>query len=149
MDKKSSILDDLKAQKMPYGVPEGYFDNLRIRLESIPSQMEGEKTAPAKVVAMPSLWTRVRPYMAMAAAFLIMVTAGTAILKNTSKSMTMTEEEYMQLASILPVTDPYAIYYDDYAEEDDISGEDIVNYLIETGVSLEQLAYVASYEEDQ
>ena len=50
MDKKSSILDDLKAQKMPYGVPDGYFDNLRIRLESIPSEMEGKKTAPAKLM---------------------------------------------------------------------------------------------------
>lgn len=149
MDKNSSILDNLKAQGTPYKVPDGYFDNLRARLDSIPSAQRGvEADTPETVVVMPSLWTRVRPYIAMAAAFLILVTAGTAILKTTSGRITVSDEEYIQLASLLPVTDPYAIYYDDYAEDDELSGEDIVNYLIETGVSLEQLAYSTSYEEN-
>jgi len=148
MDKNRNILDELKAQGRPYGTPEGYFESLRSRLDAIPSEMKGEDAAPTKVVAIPSLWTKVRPYVAMAAAFLILVTAGTAILRTTTKSITMSEDEYMQIASILPVTDPYAIDNDSYTDgEEEISGDDIVNYLIETGVSLEQLAYTASYEE--
>jgi len=149
MDKNSNILDELKAQGRPYGVPDGYFESLRARLDAIPSTKQEEEVPMTKVVEMPSLWTKVRPYIAMAAAFLILVTAGTAILKTTTNSITISEDEYMQIASILPVTDPYAIYYEDYAdEEEEVSGDDIVNYLIETGVSLEQLAYTTLYEED-
>lgn len=149
MDKNSSILDNLKAQGTPYKVPDGYFDNLRVRLDSIPSALRGEEaSAPETVVEMPTFWAKLRPYVALAAAFLILLTAGTAILKTTSGRMNISEEEYFQLASILPVTDPYAIYYDEYAEDDELSGDDIVNYLIETGVSLEQLAYSTSYEEN-
>jgi len=50
-------------------------------------------------------------------------------------------------SDLIPVTQPYAIFEME-DEEMETSDEDIVNYLIETGVSAELIAYVEHQFED-
>ena len=68
--------------KMPYSVPEGYFDGLKASLNEIPARR-----------------TRINlmPYLALAASFLILLAAGTFILNKTAGSYASDEEiiEYL------------------------------------------------------
>ena len=117
---------DDSLRKCPYSVPEGYFDSLKERA------MKYAKPAPVfqfKRV----LYTAV----SMAAMFILMVTAGTFFLKGVTPAEDLTEEDYMVF------TDGYIDLelYDDGLSEQyadaSITDEDIVEYLIYTGVSEE------------
>lgn len=65
-------------KKMRYSVPDGYFASLEKRLSQIPSK-DGERNTSKR-----SLAPAIKPYIALAAAFSLMVTAGTAILNLSS-----------------------------------------------------------------
>ena len=123
-------------QKQFHSVPEGYFEGLQARLSTIPQQHSA--TTP---------WVRMRPYLALAAAFAAMVVGGTALLRSTARpASVLSDEDLFSYAQLIPRTDPYLIYDDEGVEaEETYSEEDIINYLIETGVSLELLAYEADY----
>ncbi|MBR1871730.1 MAG: hypothetical protein IJ795_00795 [Bacteroidales bacterium] len=104
-----------------YSVPEGYFQDLKQRLEDIPH-------ASARVTT----WMKVRPYVALAASFAIAVTLGRAILRATvPATMEISAEE------IVTATNPYAVYdilADNAAAAPD--EEDLINYLIDTGANI-------------
>lgn len=125
-DSERNIMYDDSLRKCPYSVPEGYFDSLKERA------MKYAQPAPVfqfKRV----LYTAV----SMAAMFILMVTAGTFFLKGVTSAEDLTEEDYMVF------TDGYIDLelYDDGLSEQyadaSISNEDIVEYLIYTGVSEE------------
>ena len=125
-DSERNIMYDDSLRKCPYSVPEGYFDSLKERA------MKYAQPAPVfqfKRV----LYTAV----SMAAMFILMVTAGTFFLKGVTSTEDLTEEDYMVF------TDGYIDLelYDDGLSEQyadaSISNEDIVEYLIYTGVSEE------------
>lgn len=130
MNMEKDILDKIK--KPSFSVPEGYFDKLQAHLEEIPR----------KEVQVSS-WQRSRPYLVMAACFLISLIVGTGILKmTTGQSVSDADQFYYDLgyADLIPVTyaDP-SLYESEEASE--ISSEDIEDYLIATGVSVNRLAY--------
>ena len=111
-------------------VPDGYFENLETRLSAIahaPSQ------APRT-----GLVHRLTPYAAIAASMLLAVTVGNWLLSRTAVIDTQSEYESMLIAEVLRSTDPDGVFlYDEPAEE--LTDEDIVNYLISTDISLEQI----------
>ena len=113
-------------------VPEGYFDDLKARLNSIPRES----------AVRPGPWSRVRPYLALAASFAAIMFVGNAILKDTTKSQPADqffgEESY---ADIISITNPGILYDVEEFDFEELSDEDIINYLIETGVRAEHLAY--------
>lgn len=125
-DSERNIMYDDSLRKCPYSVPEGYFDSLKERA------MKYAQPAPVfqfKRV----LYTAV----SMAAMFILMVTAGTFLLEKTTPTEDLTHEDYIVF------TDGYIDLelYDDGLSEQyadaSISNEDIVEYLIYTGVSEE------------
>ncbi len=130
MDMGKDILD--KTSKPSFGVPEGYFDRLQVRLQEIPG-----KEAPV------STWQKSKPYLVMAACFLLSLIAGTGILKmTTGQNVSDADQFYYDLgyADLIPVTyDAPSLYEGEGAAE--ISSEDIEDYLIATGVSVNRLAY--------
>ena len=77
------------------------------------------------------------PYISIAAAFMIMVTAGTFILEKTSGSDSMTYEDYLVHSDML-----ISAEYDneEYQLADaSVADEDIVEYLIYIGVTAEDI----------
>ncbi|MBQ9185172.1 MAG: hypothetical protein IJ151_04805 [Bacteroidales bacterium] len=114
----------------PHITPEGYFSDLKSRLHNIPDVQE-----------MPSAWQRVKPHLAMAAAFLAIVTAGTAILRNTAGNPALsTTDVYSQyeLAQLVRTPSPYLYDEDTYEEEvSEPTEEELIEYLISTGVTIE------------
>lgn len=118
-------------------VPEGYFENLQERLSSIGRT----ETSPAEMKVV----RRIMPYIAVAASMLIAVTVGNWILSRTVVRDMQGDYESMLIAEASPLYGPDgSSFLDD--ELEDITNEDIVNYLISSGVSLEQINAVR-YEE--
>lgn len=130
MNMEKDILD--KIEKPNFSVPEGYFDKLKAHLEEIPGKEVQVST-----------WQKSRPYLVMAACFLLSLIVGTGILKmTTGQSVSDADQFYYDLgyADLIPVTyaDP-SLYENEGAAE--LSNEEIEDYLIATGVSVNRLAY--------
>ena len=120
--------------------PEGYFENLQQRLSEIPAR-------PVRV----SPVHRLAPYAAIAASFLVAVMLGNAILRKTAPA-SAEDDTWTYVSYLADALDPDGaammdLYdYGEEAEEDGLSAEDIVNYLLADGISVEHLNYL-SYEE--
>ena len=130
MKSEKDIFDNIG--KASFGVPEGYFNDLKVRLESIPER--------GKVL--PGPWSRVKPFLAMAASFAAILLIGNSVLRHTVSSQTeepsLNESSYAEMISL---THPEAFMNALEYEGEDMTEEDIINYLIESGMSMEYLAY--------
>lgn len=114
-----------------YSVPDGYFGRLEAKLSRIPEMSSGRRGG---------AFSGMMPYLSLAASFLIIFAAGTLVLKLSSpaKSEDLSYLEKMVLADLVPVTDPGLIYL---PEEDEEEYDEMEQYLIESGTTLEQLEY--------
>lgn len=112
-------------------VPDGYFANLQDRLLSIPEEQNSRKV-------------HLAPYFAYAASLAVLALAGTFILRKT----TVVQEEdssaeWAYVSYLAQSMDPDGATYQ--WREDALSEEDIVSYLVNDGLTLEELV---SYEEN-
>ena len=121
-------------------LPEGYFENLQVSLSEIPAR-------PARV----STVRRLAPYVAVAASFLVIVMIGNFVLGRTAAPAE--DDTWTYVSYLADALDPdggvpmdMVDYYLPAEENDGLSAEDIMNYLLADGVSVEYLAYL-SYEE--
>ncbi len=119
------ILNNPELRKSPFSVPEGYFNSLRKEVSRY--------VRPVAVKA--SLWQKLAPLATIASMFILMVTAGTFFLRSASPEEEITKEDYIVFAG--DYTD-----FGIYEEEDDeqyadagVNADDIIEYLIYTGVS--------------
>ena len=129
MKKENDILRDCaELRQMPYTVPEGYFESFK-----------AEAVRP--VVRKLDFWNRFAPYAAMAAVFVFLVTAGTFLLERSTPQYRMTEEDYMMFSDNIMTTIAYEMEYGYQLAEAEISDEDIINYLIYTGVTPEHIEF--------
>lgn len=115
--------DELK--KMPYTVPEGYFEQVKAEISRSTAAEEGV-----------SLWRKAVPYISVAATFLIMVSAGTFFLEKTTQQEGMTYEDYLVHSDML-IEAEYE--QDTQIADAAIADEDIIEYLIYTGVTAEDI----------
>ena len=127
MKKENDILKDcMELKQMPYKVPEGYFESFK-----------AEAVIPA--VRKLSFWNRMAPYAAMAAVFVFLVTAGTLLLEKSGPQYQMTEEDYLMFSDNMMTSIAYEMEFGDQLADAQISEEDIINYLIYTGVPVEMI----------
>ena len=127
MKKGNDILKDCtELKQMPFSVPEGYFESFK-------------KKNAMPVCRKVSLWNRMAPYAAMAAVFVFLVSAGTFLLEKSSPDYNMTEEDYVMFADNMMNTIAYEMEFGSQIAEADLSDEDIINYLIYTGVTAEHI----------
>lgn len=132
-------MDEKKhMEKKMYNVPEGYFEDLNMRLMAIPDAESQEAASP---------WTRVTPYLALAASFVAIVFCASVLLRKTASVNVMSDMDYMEFAALIPETDPYSIYDESFDDEGGTTVENIEDYLIYSGISLESIGYIAeNYE---
>ena len=132
----------MKEMKNIYKVPDGYFEGLQKRLEAIPSEHTKVST-PAVTVP---LWTRIRPYVALAACMLMAFVVGDFFLgRNSAPAPAEFGLEDYYMADLVPVTNPYAIYDDAPMElytPESSSEDDVLQYLISSGTSVDYIAYL-------
>lgn len=122
---KTDLLNTFSSElrKMPYDVPEGYFDTLKKDLRKS-SAVRIEK----------GIWSRVVPYASVAAVFIALVTAGMLLTRSSFGEDEMTFEDYLVHSG--------SMINEEYPDEiriidNEINEEDIIEYLIYTGVTAE------------
>ena len=123
-------------RKNDISTPEGYFEDLQMRLSEIPRR----ESAPSGI-------RRLAPYLAYAASLVVAVMLGNFILRQTARPAE--DDTWTYVSYLADALDPDGAALVDMAaweEETYLSEEDIVNYLIADGISVEQLNYV-NYEE--
>ena len=115
-------------------VPEGYFQDLQKRLQAIPSE---QAQSPRGI-------HRLAPYFAYAASIAILALAGNFILRKTASTSDQEETiaQWSYVSYLAQSLDPDCATFE--WEEDTVDEDDIVNYLVNEGLTLEEIAY---YEE--
>lgn len=128
MRKNNEIFKD--AGKALYNVPEGYFNDLKARLNGIPATNAGNVGA----------MQRLKPYFALAACFLAILCVGNLVLRNTADSG-RAGDYYDEAAYAALMTMPESAFHAVITERDTLSDEDVINYLISSGTSTELIEY--------
>jgi len=116
-----------------FSTPEGYFTDLQSRLQNIP--------AGNKQTVRISLWTKVSPYVALAACFVMAFFLGNLFIGGGGKAQSDITLDDFYYADIIPVTDPYSVYDDSAIYEVD-NQDDVLEYLISSGTSVDYIAYL-------
>lgn len=115
--------------KKPYSVPDGYFEDLQMRLNEIPQQQE-EARVPAGI-------GRLAPYLALAACFLFAYVVGSLFIKK-PVGVDAVDYEQMRYADIIPYNE---VFLNSEDLSDAVSEEDLIEYLIATNTSADLIAY--------
>lgn len=124
--KRDILSEKPHLKEMPYSVPEGYFETFKAN--AVPYQ--------AKEI---SLAGRLMPYVSMAAMFIFLLTVGTLFLQRSSSSDMMTPEDYIVFSGDMMNTVGYEMEYGSQIADAEIENEDIINYLIYSGVTVEEI----------
>lgn len=119
------LKQDGNLKEMPFSLPEGYMESLRKELKTIP-QRNTKKI---------SIFNRILPYVSLAAAFAMIVTIGGFILEKTTQQ-DLSYEDYIVFSDDMTNT---LLYDTDELYADALSDDDIIEYLIYTGVEIEEL----------
>lgn len=115
-----------ELKKMPFGVPEGYFDAFKADI----SKTSGQRQSPTS-------WKKSVPYMAAAACLALLATVGTIAITRAGQHDPYTLEDYILLSDNLISTTLYEESEQMAAAE--MLEEDIIEYLIYIGVSPETI----------
>lgn len=104
----------------PYGVPEAYFETLQNNLICRKKRLS------------------FNPYISIAAACIILITAGLMLIRNAGMPYDMSYEDYL-VHSDYVFTEGYED--DIYVIEHEVDADDIIEYLIYTGVTAEVIEH--------
>lgn len=125
---KDILKDVAELRRMPYSVPEGYFDTFRREMKKPQTQVV-------------SLWSRIIPYASVAAVFIFLVSAGTFILERTTDTRDFTQEDYILFSENFSLNTIYQVHEETQLADASLADEDIIEYLIYTRVSAEEIEY--------
>ena len=124
------------TRKQDISVPEGYFQELREKLEAIPAK--GSE-------ARPGIVRRAAPWLAYAASLVVLVAVGNFILRQTAVPAEEEDTGWDYISYLAQSLDPDGLM-DELGETYPLTEEDIYQYLVEGDLSLEQLETL-NYEE--
>lgn len=108
--------------------PDGYFEALQQKLQTIPAQAAQKR---------PAAEVRLMPYLAYAAALALLVSVGLFTFRKTAAPLDeMTESGYMSYLAQSLDPDGFVM---DLQEDATLEQEDIIQYLVSEGISIEYL----------
>lgn len=124
------ILKETGLKKMPFSTPEGYFEGLKKELKMIPAQHSAPKVT--------GIWMRLARYSSIAAIFTALIAAGAFFLDWSDNSDYFTEEDYIVFSD--DMTNAIIQEYSDiYADAETMTDDDIIEYLIHSGIEIEDI----------
>ena len=127
MKNNTDILQSsLQLKTMPYSTPEGYFDRLKSELKV------------AEPSALTRSWKSLVPYMAAAAMFALLIVGGSFFISRSATMNDFTQEDYIVFSDNMTNT-LFSGYDNLFADAEDMNEDDIIEYLIYTGISLEDI----------
>lgn len=85
---------------------------------------------------------RITPYLALAACFVAIMLVGNLVLRSTAGDDIMTDY-YSRIAysDLIPVTEPDDLFHRSPSEQDQITEEDVIDYLITSFTPTELVEY--------
>ncbi|MBE6231919.1 MAG: hypothetical protein IJN02_08620 [Bacteroidales bacterium] len=117
-----------QLKEMPYDLPEGYFDSLKKELQ----------TEVRQNTLQPQFRQKLASYLSLAAMFVMIVAAGGFFLEKSTEKQELTQEDFLIFSDDFL----YLTYYESDAEASaGIEEEDIIEYLIYTGVSADSIEH--------
>lgn len=117
-----------QLKEMPYDLPEGYFDSLKKELQ----------TEVRQNTLQPQFRQKLASYLSLAAMFVMIVAAGGFFLEKSTEKQELTQEDFLIFSDVFL----YLTYYESDAEASaGIEEEDIIEYLIYTGVSADSIEH--------
>lgn len=138
MTKENDILRKVVATEVR-NVPDHYFDELRERLQAIPSTHRS--------CVAPSLWRRPGAYLALAACLVAAVVVGDLSIRGSAGSPSGELEFSEYLYSDLVLSSAASVDYLLTETEDlQLSDEDIIDFLLESGATENHLVSIGSFD---
>ncbi len=130
MIKETDILTKChQLKEMPYSTPEGYFEGIDERV--MQNIRKGQSVSPFRL--------KLVPYLSAAAMLAVVAGIGFGVLKHRMQDEAIIDvEDY--ISYMTPLTEPESIYYSYNTAEESLTEEDIINYLIDSGISLETIS---------
>ncbi len=123
--KETDILNSLNLKKMPYSVPEGYFDGFKA---------EVKKGAAPRI----TIWNRLAPYAGLAASFAAIFMIGMAVFDRPDKSG-LSQEDYLLFAEGINLSVICSMEEESQLAEAAVNEEEIIEYLIYSGITAEEI----------
>lgn len=124
MKENRDILGGRDLRRRPYSVPSGYFEGLQERLMSIPQEhglpLESE-------VHHPGIWMRIRPFVALAASFALILAIGSVVLHRPFEDVDDSTYEQLLFADMIPHVDPYS---EDFQDDTELTSDELLEYLM-------------------
>lgn len=120
--KRDILASEPKLKEMPYTVPDGYFETFEAQ-----ALQHKESRSDRRMI----------PYAVAAAVLAFLFTAGALLLQNSPHPEELTQEDFLVFSTQMTNVE----YYDDIDQIADagIADEDIIEYLIYTGISAEEI----------
>ncbi len=109
-----------ELRKMPYNLPEGYFDGFRMNMKP------GRTQSPWKT------------WISVAASVVILITGGLLFSRHISPADEFTHEDFLLFSDSMINTEYFEYTSEQYAEAE-MTDEDIIDYLIYSGISAEEV----------
>ena len=120
---KDILKDNISLKQEPYSLPEGYFEELKEALKSRKTSANGSEKKPLVAT--------------IAATFAVLLAAGGFFLSRLSVQEEFTMEDYLVFSE--DMTNAIYSYSTEEQYADAISEDDIIEYLIYTGVEVEYI----------
>ena len=129
--KETDILkDNPTLKKMPYELPDGYFEEFKHSLDVRKKQE----------VTVTPIWKKTPTYIAIAAIFAIFIVAGGFFVEHNRRAEELSEYDYIVYSDDLTFS-IFDEYTDQYADAMAITQNETIEYLIYSGVEVEELEY--------
>ncbi len=120
-EKRDILVERSELKKMPYNLPEGYFDEFKSKMKPY-----GTRRSKPKII----------PYISAAASVVLLLTGGLLLSQRTSPADEFTHEDFLVFSDSMINTEYYEYDSEQYAE---MTNDDIIDYLIYSGISAEEV----------
>ena len=111
----------------PFSTPEGYFESFKLEMSR---RVEKPRA---------SIWKSSIPYMAVAASLALILSVGTLIINSIGTINDFSDEDYILFSNSFVSTAEYEDSESYQFAEAELKEEDIIEYLIYVGTSLESI----------
>ncbi len=114
-----------ELKKMPYTIPEGYFEEFR--MQNRPCRRQ-------------SPWKKAGPYISIAASIAVLLTGGLILSRPNSPADDFTHEDFLVFSDSMTSTEYYEYAAEQYADAE-MANDDIIDYLIYSGITVEEIEH--------
>lgn len=123
---KDILKDNARLKEMPFGLPDGYFESMKKALK------ETKQQAPDHATGL--RWSRI----SIAAAVAILIVAGSILFCLPDAKNGFTEEDYLVFSDDISTEVIYSTSTL-YAYSENLTDEDIIEYLIDSGWEIDDM----------